>query len=122
MAAVEALDDLFVLWDEDDRLVICNDRHRELFPYLPPLEQLRGRRFEDLPGQEVHGLVALAEVLLEGHAAIDHDGLAPAKAADALLETLEHGWQAGAAGTGARRARGCRQARGRHHLGGVDRA
>jgi PAS domain S-box-containing protein len=31
-AAVEALEDGFVLYDADDRLVICNERYREIYP------------------------------------------------------------------------------------------
>ncbi|MCC6467379.1 MAG: PAS domain-containing protein [Alphaproteobacteria bacterium] len=45
--AVASFPEPFVLWDADDRLVVCNDRYREL---VPPEKrgELNGRRFEDV--------------------------------------------------------------------------
>ncbi|MBO6717586.1 MAG: PAS-domain containing protein [Rhizobiaceae bacterium] len=44
--AIDALQDGFVLWDENDRLVVCNKAFRAQFSYLPNLEE--GRKFEDM--------------------------------------------------------------------------
>ena len=33
--AIEALDELFVLWDPDDRMVVCNQRYREFNSIAP---------------------------------------------------------------------------------------
>ncbi|THH35160.1 PAS domain S-box protein [Aliishimia ponticola] len=47
VAAVEALQDGFVLYDSEDRLVLCNQRYREL--YKQSAEVIRpGERFEDI--------------------------------------------------------------------------
>ena len=45
--AIEALPDGFVLFDADDRLVMCNNRFREIFPLSSPA-MLPGTRFEDI--------------------------------------------------------------------------
>ncbi|MAA98405.1 MAG: hypothetical protein CMN86_08935 [Stappia sp.] len=46
-AAIEALPDAFVLYDPDDRLVICNSRYREL--YATSADVIRvGNRFEEM--------------------------------------------------------------------------
>ena len=47
MAAVGALTDGFVLYDADDRLVLCNDRYREIYPKSAPA-MVPGARFEDI--------------------------------------------------------------------------
>ena len=47
VAAVEALQDGFVLFDADDRLVICNERYRELYPRSASAI-VAGARFEDI--------------------------------------------------------------------------
>jgi len=45
--AIEALPDAFVLYDADDRLVICNQRYRDL--YAMTSDAIRpGKRFEDM--------------------------------------------------------------------------
>lgn len=46
MAAIERLDELFVLWDEDDRLVVCNRRFREINAEVVETTA-PGTRFED---------------------------------------------------------------------------
>lgn len=46
-AAVEAIPDGFVLFDNQDRLIMCNQRYREIYA-LPPELLRRGSRFEDL--------------------------------------------------------------------------
>ena len=46
-AAVEALQDGFVLFDADDRLVICNERYREIYPLSAPAI-VPGARFEEI--------------------------------------------------------------------------
>ena len=48
--AIEALPDGFVLFDADDRLVMCNDRYREMFPLSSPA-MTPGARFEDILGK-----------------------------------------------------------------------
>ena len=45
-SAIEALDSGFVVWDGDDRLVVCNDAFRRQFSFLPDLRE--GRRFDDM--------------------------------------------------------------------------
>jgi signal transduction histidine kinase/CheY-like chemotaxis protein len=45
--AIEALDDGFVLFDADDRLVVCNERYREIYAESADLLK-EGARFEDL--------------------------------------------------------------------------
>lgn len=46
-AAVDALHDGFVLYDRDDRLVICNARYRAIYPHSAPA-MVPGARFEDI--------------------------------------------------------------------------
>ncbi|TCO69583.1 hybrid sensor histidine kinase/response regulator [Rhodovulum euryhalinum] len=46
-AAVEAIPDGFVLYDHDDRLVMCNDRYRDFYAESAPAMQ-PGNRFEDI--------------------------------------------------------------------------
>nr|WP_243641934.1 response regulator [Rhodovulum steppense] len=46
-AAVEAIPDGFVLYDHDDRLVMCNDRYREFYAQSAPVME-PGTRFEDI--------------------------------------------------------------------------
>jgi diguanylate cyclase (GGDEF)-like protein len=45
--AVEAMSDGFAMWDENDRLVTCNHRYRDLFPRISEFLK-RGERFEDI--------------------------------------------------------------------------
>ena len=45
-SAINALNDGFVLWDEDDRLVACNDAFRRQFDFLPNLRV--GRSFSEM--------------------------------------------------------------------------
>ena len=45
--AIDALDEAFVLYDPDDRLVLCNDRYREIYANMAPL-MVPGARFEDI--------------------------------------------------------------------------
>ena len=45
--AIEALDEAFVLYDAEDRLVLCNDKYRELYATLAHL-MVPGIRFEDI--------------------------------------------------------------------------
>ena len=47
LAAVEVLPDGFVLFDRDDRLVLCNSRYKALYPESAPAIQ-PGNRFEDM--------------------------------------------------------------------------
>ena len=44
--AIDVLDDGFVLWDSDDRLVACNDAFRSQFSFLPNLKT--GRTYSEL--------------------------------------------------------------------------
>ena len=46
-AAIDSIDEAFVLFDPDDRLVICNDRYREIYPRMSHL-MVPGARFEDI--------------------------------------------------------------------------
>ena len=45
--AVEALSDGFVFYDSDDRLVVCNERYREIYAESSDLIR-KGQRFEDM--------------------------------------------------------------------------
>ncbi len=47
VAAVEALDDGFVYYDADDRLVLANSRYREMYAQSAPA-MIEGARFEDI--------------------------------------------------------------------------
>ncbi|MCC5962390.1 MAG: PAS domain S-box protein [Rhodobacteraceae bacterium] len=47
IAAIEALQDGFVLFDAEDRLVLCNDRYRAVYPLTAPA-MVPGARFEDI--------------------------------------------------------------------------
>ncbi len=45
--AIEAIDDGFLLCDAEDRIVLCNEQHRQMYPWSAPL--LRpGTRIEDV--------------------------------------------------------------------------
>ncbi len=46
-SSIDALDDAFVLYDADDRLVLCNQRYREFYPETAEMLQ-PGNRFEDI--------------------------------------------------------------------------
>ena len=57
--AIDAMTDGFVLWDEDDRLVACNDAFRKQFAFLPNLKE--GRTFIEMFEEFAHtGVVAEA--------------------------------------------------------------
>ncbi|MCD8514928.1 MAG: PAS domain S-box protein [Burkholderiaceae bacterium] len=59
-AAIEAIDEGFVLYDPDDRLILCNDRFREVYPGIADLIQ-PGVTFEALVRASVQrGLFPLA--------------------------------------------------------------
>jgi len=45
--AIEAMSDGFVMWDEDDRLVTCNQRYRELYALSAPFMTV-GTHFEEI--------------------------------------------------------------------------
>ena len=45
--AIETIDEAFVLFDPEDRLVLCNDRYRQVYPGIADLI-VPGARFEDL--------------------------------------------------------------------------
>jgi PAS domain S-box-containing protein len=45
--AIDVIDEAFVLFDPDDRLVFCNDKYRQLYPGLAPW-LVAGAHFEDL--------------------------------------------------------------------------
>lgn len=46
--AVEALPDGFILFDDQDRIVMFNEKYREFFEFMPPLDEARGMLFEDI--------------------------------------------------------------------------
>ncbi len=46
--AIENTSEAFVLYDADDRLVLCNERYLEVYPYLRELPLLQGMTFEDI--------------------------------------------------------------------------
>ena len=45
--SIDALDDAYALFDTDDRMVLCNQRYRDLYPLIGELMQ-PGVRFEDI--------------------------------------------------------------------------
>ena len=45
-AAIDALDSGFVLWDAEDRLIVCNEAFRRQFSFLPNLRE--GRTFDEM--------------------------------------------------------------------------
>ena len=45
--AIESVSEGFVIFDADDRLVLCNEAYRRLYPYTAPL-MVPGARFEDI--------------------------------------------------------------------------
>jgi len=45
--AVNSLNDGFVLWDKDDRLAICNEHYRKIYPKMADLS-MPGRHFEEI--------------------------------------------------------------------------
>ncbi|WP_142847420.1 PAS-domain containing protein [Telmatospirillum sp. J64-1] len=51
-AAIESITEGFVLWDQDDRLVLCNDKYRHFFTH-PGIEVRPGITFGDLCRQVV---------------------------------------------------------------------
>jgi len=59
--AIECLSDGFALWDAEDRLVLCNQRYRDLYAHMADL-LMPGVKFEDLTrtcaqrGAIVHGM------------------------------------------------------------------
>ena len=48
--ALDAMEDGFIVYDADDRLVMCNRRYREMFPNLASM-LVKGIRFEDVTRQ-----------------------------------------------------------------------
>jgi len=46
-AAIDAIDEAFVIYDENDKLLFCNDRYREVFPLTADLMQ-PGNSFESI--------------------------------------------------------------------------
>ena len=46
-AAIEAIDEAFVLFDPEDRLVVCNEKHRQTYPHVAHL-MVPGALFDDL--------------------------------------------------------------------------
>ena len=46
--AIEALPDGFILYDADDRVIRYNERYRELFDFMPPLDEAQGMAFGDI--------------------------------------------------------------------------
>ena len=47
MGSIEAIDEAFVLYDPQDRLLLCNQKYREVYPEMAHL-MVPGVRFEDL--------------------------------------------------------------------------
>ncbi|MCZ4279625.1 ATP-binding protein [Kiloniella laminariae] len=46
--AVEQMPDAMIVYDMDDRLLYFNQAYRQIFPYMPPLEELVGKHFFDI--------------------------------------------------------------------------
>jgi two-component system, sensor histidine kinase and response regulator len=47
LGAIDAIDEAFVLYDPDDRLVLCNDKYRQIYSGVAHL-MVPGARFEDI--------------------------------------------------------------------------
>lgn len=54
--AVEAISEAFVLWDDANRLVLCNSKFRDLHA-LAPEDAIPGRRYDDIMGRGVLPLI-----------------------------------------------------------------
>ncbi|GAA0601288.1 sensor histidine kinase [Caenispirillum bisanense] len=46
--ALDSIPDALVLFDTDDTVLFFNKAYRDFFWYIPPLEQMRGRPFDDV--------------------------------------------------------------------------
>lgn len=46
--AIEAMSDGFIVYDADDHIVQYNEKYREFFSFLPPMDEGRGLKFEDV--------------------------------------------------------------------------
>ena len=46
--AIESMSDGFIVYDHEDRIVRYNEKYREFFTFMPPLDQGRGITFEDV--------------------------------------------------------------------------
>lgn len=46
--ALDSIPDALVLFDTDDTVLFYNKAYRDFFWYMPPLEEMRGRPFEDV--------------------------------------------------------------------------
>lgn len=46
-SAIEAIDEAFVIYDKDDRLMMCNQKYREMYPSVAHMMR-PGARFEDI--------------------------------------------------------------------------
>ncbi|MDD2712764.1 MAG: ATP-binding protein [Simplicispira sp.] len=80
--AIEAIDEAFVLFDENDRVVFCNEKYRSLLP-ADDLVDLQGRTFEELLrihtwgghyAAVVQATVAEQEAWIAQHVAIHREG------------------------------------------------
>ncbi len=47
LGSIEAIDEAFVIYDADERLVFCNEKYRQLYPHIEHLT-VPGTRFEDI--------------------------------------------------------------------------
>ena len=68
--AIDALDTGFVLWDKDDRLVVCNQAFRSQFSFLPCLEE--GRSFQEMFLEFAHSGVVKEAVGREAEWVAEH--------------------------------------------------
>ena len=70
IGAISVISEGFALYDADERLILCNDRYREMFPNLSKIDGLLapGMKFEDFfrAGAE-RGFVAAAVGRIEDH-------------------------------------------------------
>ena len=69
-SAIDTLNDGFVLWDKDDRLIACNDAFRRQFSFLPGLRE--GRTFSEMFLEFAHSGMVREAVGREAEWANEH--------------------------------------------------
>ena len=64
--AVEAISEAFVLWDTDNRLVLCNSKYRQFY-HLPAEAPIEGEKYESVIAQGTHPTIRIVSSgLLDG--------------------------------------------------------
>lgn len=79
--AINSIPDGFVLYDPEDRLVLCNGHYRTIYTYLQSMDDLRGLTFEEITRPVTQGYLFDCEAQASADAwlqrRIEHHRLAP---------------------------------------------